>query len=171
VWTIDGLGADGPDPERREKVMLFGQFVGDWDILQDRILGADGTWITQRGELHWRWILGGRAVQDVWMMFDERKGRAIPIGTTVRLYDPKIDAWHSIWISSEQQSVRAFVARQIGEEIVLDGRSPEGHAVKWVFSEITPNSFRWRWEETRDDGKTWELREEMRIRRRETPDR
>jgi len=29
---IKGLGADGPDPKLKEKLMLFGQFVGDWEI-------------------------------------------------------------------------------------------------------------------------------------------
>jgi len=32
VPTIKGLGADGPDPRLKEKLMLFGQFVGDWHI-------------------------------------------------------------------------------------------------------------------------------------------
>jgi len=27
-----GLGANGIDPSLREKLMLFDQFVGDWDI-------------------------------------------------------------------------------------------------------------------------------------------
>jgi len=29
---ITGLEADGPAPELREELMLFGQFVGDWEI-------------------------------------------------------------------------------------------------------------------------------------------
>jgi len=52
------------------------------------------------------------------------------------------------------------------DEIVLEGRTAEGYPVKWVFSEITTDSFRWRSEETRDNGKTWTLKEEMEIRRR-----
>jgi hypothetical protein len=31
---IEGLAALAPDPEMRGKLMLFGQFVGDWDILE-----------------------------------------------------------------------------------------------------------------------------------------
>ena len=34
--VIKGLGADGPDPNMRQKLMLFGQFVGDWDIVEAR---------------------------------------------------------------------------------------------------------------------------------------
>ena len=168
--TIEGLQSEGPKPELEEKLMLFGQFVGDWDILEDRFYQSDGTRNLEqnltRGELHWGWILDGRATQDVWMSIDEKTHKAIPEGTTIRFYDPKIDAWHSVWISPTQGVVKTFLARQIGDEIVLEGRTTEGYPVKWIFSEITPNSFRWRSEETRDNGKTWTLREEMRIRRR-----
>ena len=163
---IEGLYAKGPMPEMREKLMLFGQFVGDWDILEDRYLQPDGTWAVSRGVLHWGWILDGRAVQDVWMSIDEKTGKTIAEGTTVRFYDQKIDAWHSVWISPTQRVVKTFVARQVGGEIVLEGRTAEGYPVKWIFSEITADSFRWRSEETRDNGKTWTLKEEMQIRRR-----
>jgi len=150
--------------------MLFGQFVGDWDILEDRFYPPDATRSLERnltrGELHWRWILDGRAVQDVWMSIDEKTGKAIPEGTTIRFYDQKLDAWHSIWISPTQGVVKTFVARQVGTEIVLEGRTHEGDPVKWIFSEITPSSFQWRSEESRDSGKTWILKEKMQIRKR-----
>lgn len=163
---IEGLHSDGPNPEMGKKLMLFGQFVGDWDILEDRNLLSDGTWNVTRGELHCGWILDGRAVQDVWMSIDESTNKTIPEGTTIRFYDAKIDAWHSVWISLIQGVVKTFVARQVGEEIVLEGRTSDGYPVKWIFSDITQDSFRWRSEETHDNGKTWVLREEMRIRRR-----
>src|SRR5437867_12361 len=95
VWTIKGLGADEPFPGLKEKLMLFGQFVGDWET-DARYPQPDGTDIKAKGEIHFGWILEGRAVQDVWMGRDQRTGRAVPAGTTLRYYDPKIDAWHSI---------------------------------------------------------------------------
>jgi hypothetical protein len=163
---IVGLGASGPRPELKEKLMLFGQFVGDWDIVEDRYLMEDGSWVTERGELHWRWILGGTAVQDVWMTIDETTGLATPDGTTVRFYDPKIDAWHSVWLSPKQGAVKSFIGRADGEEIILEGKTAQGFPVKWIFSEIKKDSFRWRSEESHDEGRSWFLREEMRIQRR-----
>jgi hypothetical protein len=133
------------------------------------LFAPDGTWTVSRGELHWRWILDGRAVQDVWMTTDEKTSRSVREGTTVRFYDQKIDAWHSVWISPAQGVVKTFVARQAGDEIVLEGKTAEEYLVKWIFSEITPDSFRWHSEESRDNGKSWTLREEMRIRRRREP--
>ena len=72
---INGLGAEGPTPGMEEELATFGQFVGDWEIVEDRYLEEDGSWTKQRGELHWGWILGGRALQDVWMSIDERTQR------------------------------------------------------------------------------------------------
>ena len=167
-WKIIGLEANQPFPGLKEKLALFGQFVGDWDILEDRYLQPDGTWAVSRGELHWRWILDGKAVQDVWSFTEQKTGNPIPEGTTVRFYDKKIDAWHSVWISPNQGVVKTFIARRVGEEIVLEGKSTDGHPVKWIFSEIRPDSFRWRSEETRDNGETWTMREEMRIRRKQS---
>ena len=49
MWTIEGLPAHGPAPEYKEKLELFGQFVGDWDILECKYLQDDGTWSNDRG--------------------------------------------------------------------------------------------------------------------------
>ena len=56
VWAIEGLPAEDPYPEYRVKLALFGQFVGDWDILENRALQDDGTWSKERGRIQWRWI-------------------------------------------------------------------------------------------------------------------
>ena len=164
-WRIEGLPANGPIPELAEKLSLFGQFVGDWDILECRYLEDDGTWSTSRGKVHWGWILEGRAIQDIWTTIDEETQRSVPIGTTLRFYDPKLDAWQSTWISPVQGVVRPFIGRLVGSEIVLEGRNTRGHPIRWVFSEITPNAFRWRGEELRNPPSGWVLYEEMRIRR------
>ena len=34
-WLIEGLAAEGPFPECADKLSLFGQFVGDWDIVEE----------------------------------------------------------------------------------------------------------------------------------------
>lgn len=162
---IKGLGADGPDPKMREKLMLFGQFVGDWDIVEARYPQSDGTEIMRKGEIHFGWILDGRAVQDVWMTYQENAPQVVPAGTTIRFYDPKIDAWHSIWIAPKDGVVQTFVARKVDDEIVLEGKTKEGYPEHWIFSDITPNSFRWRSVESHDNGKTWQLTEEMQVRR------
>jgi hypothetical protein len=166
TWQIIGLAADAPFPAQKEKLALFGQFIGDWAIVEARYPQAHGTPLTRRGEVHFGWILDGRAVQDVWMAYDNKEGRAVPIGTTIRFYDPKIDAWHSVWLNPVGSYLQQFLARKVGEEIVLEGKTVEdGFPERWIFSDITPDSFRWHAEETHDGGKTWILTEEMQIRR------
>ena len=86
-------------------------------------------------------------------------------GTTIRFYDPKIDAWRSTWLSPIKGLVRTFIAHKVNDEIVLESKTAEGYPEKWIFSQITPDSFRWHSEETHDDGRTWILTEEMQIRK------
>jgi hypothetical protein len=58
-WLIKGLRALGPDPNLKEKLMLFGQFVGDWNIVEAHYTQGDGTEVKMKGEVHFGWILGG----------------------------------------------------------------------------------------------------------------
>lgn len=162
---IRGLVSDGPYPEFEDKLMLFGQFVGDWDIVGVRSPSPSGVAFKEKGEVHFGWVLDGRAIQDVWMTYDAGSKRVIPVGTTVRVYDPSIDAWRSTWISALSSTVQTFIAQKVGEEIVLKSKTKEGYPERWVFSDIKPSSFRWHSEETHDGGKTWVLTEEMNIRR------
>jgi hypothetical protein len=162
-WLIKGLGANGPDPALKKKLMLFGRFVGDWDIVDARYLQADGTWVKMKGEVHFGWILGGTAIQDVWMGCMEGSKKMIMFGTTIRFYDSKIDAWRSTWLSPLKGLVQTFIGHEVNGEIVLEHKTAEGYPEKWIFSQITPRSFRWHSEETHDEGKTWLLTEEMHI--------
>lgn len=141
---------------------MFGQFIGGWS-LEARWFMPDGRTRSGKGEVHFGWILEGRAIQDV---FSTRKGRRlVPTGTTLRFFDPKVNAWHCVWISPRQGAVRTFVARRAGEEIVLEGHTSGGEAEQWIFSDITRVSFRWRaveWDKARNG---WRLTEKMEAKR------
>jgi hypothetical protein len=66
--------------------------------------------------------------------------------------------------------VRQFYSRQIGRardnDIVQLGKNDAGEAVRWSFTEIAPDSFRWTGERSRDDGKTWQLQADFHARRK-----
>lgn len=163
-WSLPGLGAAVPDPDLKEQLALFGQFVGDWDI--DRWgIEPDGSERRYPGRVYFRWILHGHAVQDIWSMFDEDPARERPIGTTIRFPNPGEETWTSVWIAPDRGLLRVFAARKVGEEVVLATRKDDGNPEHWIFSEITADAFRWRAEDSVDGGKTWKLTEEMRIRR------
>jgi hypothetical protein len=55
---------------------------------------------------------------------------------------------------------------QAGEDIVQLGTAPGGSKIRWSFSEITPDSFRWRGEVSSDGGATWRLNVEFLARRK-----
>lgn len=164
--ALTGLLAPGPAPGLEERLQLFGQFVGDWAILDQRFPLSDRRPERRRGEVHFRWVLGGRAVQDVWGPRDPRTGRFLPVGTTVRFYDAGIRGWRSVWISPYQAEVRAFVGRLVGPEIVLrEQHRSEARREHWIFSDIRPGSFRWRAEQRPAGGKGWVVVEEMQLAR------
>ena len=69
------------------------------------------------GELHVGWVLGGRAVQDVWIVPGRDVRGEIPAslafhGSAVRFYDPAIDAWRCTWIDPLMGRVRRFIGRR-----------------------------------------------------------
>lgn len=166
---LEGLVSKGPGPGLEDKLHLFGQFVGSWDLEVSQVK-PDGTRAVVPGEWHFAWALDGRAVQDVWIAPSRearRKDPSIPgeYGTTVRFYDPAIDAWRSTWIGPGRGVVLAFIGRLVRGEIVLEGRFEPGVTTRWVFFEIGPRSFRWRADESTDEGRTWKTLQEMRATR------
>ena len=69
-WALKGLVADGPPMDQESRLSLFGQFVGDW-VGEATFIKDDGTEIPGGwGEVHFAWVLGGSAIQDVWMADD-----------------------------------------------------------------------------------------------------
>jgi hypothetical protein len=166
---IDRLRAEGPRQELADQLDLFGRFVGAWDLeWHGRDLG--GSPIIVSGELHFGWILGGAAVQDVWRVpLDPVEGRHMRQfhGTTIRFYDPRIGAWRSTWIDPLNGRVRRFIGRAEGGMIVLDGLD-DNPKERWTFRDITPDSFLWQGESSTDGGRSWFIEDEMLARRRAT---
>ena len=140
--------------------MLFGRFVGSWKL---EWTGPHAE--TATGELLFGWVLGGRAVQDVWIV----PGRGQPgenqpplafHGSTIRFYDPAIDAWRSTWIEPINGRVRRFIGRPEGDDIILLSDEDQPW-LRWRFTEITPASFTWLGEISHDRGNSWFREETM----------
>ena len=148
------LETDGPYPELKDKSVLFGQFAGNWQYESQYFLPDGGT-ARAKGEIHFGWILGGTAIQDV--MTGVVQNPPPGFGTMVRFYDPNVDLWHCVWVAPLSCVIQTFTARKVGDEIILEGKNGAGFLERWIFSEITPESFQWRAVESRDDGQTWHL--------------
>lgn len=165
----EALFSASPHVEYAEKLSLFGQFIGSWDIDVIRHL-PDGNPKVVSGEWHFAWALEGRAIIDVWIA--PRRELRIPAihgvgeyGATLRFYDPDIDAWRSTWIGPTRHNVFPFIGRQVKDEIVMEGRFEEGILSRWIFSDIQPDAFKWRAIESNDEWVTHHLLQQIVARR------
>ena len=78
-------------------------------------------------------------------------------GTTIRVYDPTIDAWRIYWIDPARSSFRQQIGRPRGQDIVQEGKTEQGTLSRWSFTKITPNSFHWLGEQSTGDDDLWRL--------------
>jgi hypothetical protein len=158
----DILFASGPFVDYGEKGMLYAPLIGSWDIeatWHDR----DGKQKEAKGEWHFSWILGGRGIQDVLFVAGARPDQ---YGTTLRCYDPAMDAWQVTWMQPYGGEFVHLIGRKIGDRIVNESIGSANHRrARWSFTSITPDSFLWLGEVSADDGVTWFLEQEMRGRR------
>lgn len=163
---LDALGAAGPAEEHRAELMQFGRFVGSWDL---DVIYYDATGgITRRtlGEWHFGWALEGRAIEDVWIVppRGQRPAGCPPpgeYGVSLRFYDPRIAAWRSTWHGPVNGIVWPFLARALGDEMVLERTDDDGALVHWIFGDITSTSFHWRADRSLDGGATWHREQDM----------
>jgi hypothetical protein len=166
----EGLISTGPASEYREKLMLYGRFVGDW-VADCTDYADDGRTEHYRWDIRFAWVLEGRAVQDLWITPVRAGGKVgwrepgNRYSTTLRVYDPKIDAWHILWINPPSATIVRQLAREVGDQIIQTGDpNGDGTQSRWVYRDITSDSFRWCDEKT-TDGEIWTLVKEMHARR------
>lgn len=167
---LPGLTAQGRSPEIPEAMDVYGWLIGSWE-LDVRHYWADVSGRNLKGEVHFAWALEGRAVQDVWIMpsRSHRKGELDKscnmYGTTLRVWDAALQAWRVTWFNPVTGARCDLVGRWSGKDIVQVGALPNGTPIRWKFTEITPDSFRWTGEMLQADGQTWELQGDFRARR------
>lgn len=83
------LASDAPSVNRTKGLNLYGRLVGSW--LMDTVHHLDdGTTQESTGEIHFAWVLEGRAIQDVWIR-PIRPAPSTMYGATLRIFDPGID--------------------------------------------------------------------------------
>ena len=166
----DVLSSQGRSPEVPEAADAYGWLVGSWELEVLRYR-EDLSGQNVRGEAHFGWVLEGRAVQDVWIM-PQRSQRTASLGkernmygTTLRVWDAALQAWRVTWINPVTGVRDELIGQWHGKDVVQIGRHPDGTPIRWIFSEITPDSFHWTGEALQPDGKTWKLEGEFRARR------
>src|SRR5262245_4980263 len=99
VSSIPGvIISEGHSAELGSVPDLYSWLIGTWDAtIID--YGENGSKREQHGEWHFGWVLEGRAVQDVLVVpspdlrspSSPREGNRY--GTSIRVYDPTVEAW------------------------------------------------------------------------------
>jgi hypothetical protein len=165
------LAAPQRSPEIPESADVYGWLIGSWELDVLHYAAVDVAPLGIKGEVHFGWVLEGRAVQDVWIMprISERR-TGMPVannmyGTTLRVWDASIQGWRITWINPVTGHREEQVGRRVGKDIVQLGSRVNGVATRWRFTEITPESFHWIGESLNPDGMTWKLEGEFRARR------
>jgi catechol 2,3-dioxygenase-like lactoylglutathione lyase family enzyme len=125
----EALASDRPAADRADKMKLYGWLIGRWTMAARVHLDNGGTH-QGLGEIHFGWVLEGRAIQDVWIL------PGVFHGTTLRVYNPAIDAWHILWSDPLRQFYTRQIGRAQGRDIVQLGKNDAGDAVRWSFTEI-----------------------------------
>jgi hypothetical protein len=169
----EALTAPEPSLPRGGSRDLYDGLVGSWDAeVVDHL--PDGSDRRQSAEMHFAWVLEGRALQDLWIAPARRERQPLEktpapgnrYGTTLRVYDPKLDAWRITWINPVTGVETRLVGRRVGSQIIQTGSDADGRLVRWVFAELRRDFFHWRGETSVDGGGSWTCDTEFFARRR-----
>lgn len=153
------LVAPGPHPSLGAHAETYGRLIGGWTG-ERRAHRPDGAISSVAVEIDFAWVLGGRAVQDVWIT----AGHEL-FGTTLRVFDAKRETWRVLWWNPASGSRSELEGRRQGDDVVQLGAS-DGRPIRWTFSRIRPRSFAWHGHALADDGVTWQLESEFELSRR-----
>ncbi|MFZ0591210.1 MAG: hypothetical protein WAM39_12050 [Bryobacteraceae bacterium] len=165
------LAAPALSPEIHESADLYGWLVGSWDLDVVHYRGIEVAARDIKAEAHFGRVLEGRAIQDVWIMprpserVSEMDKTYNMYGTTLRVWDPAIEAWRITWINPVTGHREDQIGRRNGKDIVQIGARANGQPTRWSFTEITPDSFHWIGEALEPDGRTWKVEGEFRAKR------
>jgi len=166
---IESLVATGPHASLGAHADTYGRVIGSWTGELSRF--KDGKSIASASvEVHFAWVLEGRAIQDVWITptrTDRHSSGETGLnwyGSTLRVFEPATGAWNATWIDARSQLRIELVGHRQGDDIVQIG-TRGGRPIRWVFSEITAASFTWRGHILSVDGVTWTPEVEMKFRR------
>ena len=162
---INVLGSPHPNPALGDEAETFDRLVGTWDA-DFSFHREDGTVYHKKGELHFGWVMDGRAIQDLWIGYPTDGQQEHSMGTTFRFFDTKLKQWRIMFINPKSNYVVTAQGGREGDRIVLRGADTDGLPLRWTFSEITPDSFHWQGEKSHDSGKTWKIEEDHHMKRR-----
>lgn len=83
-------------------------------------------------------------VQDVLTyLLHASAGPARGIGTSLRFFDRRAGKWEVIWLGAVTGITVVLWGGPVGEEIWLEGPDPDGTLNRWMFTDVSADSFTW----------------------------
>ena len=169
----EALSARGPHPSLGAHADTYARLIGSWtgEVHNHMVPGPPAV---ASVEVHFAWVLDGRAVQDTWITpsrADRAAGRDAALhwfGTTLRVFEPATESWRALWWDPEAGFRIELEGRRVGDDIVQLGTRGD-RIIRWAFTRITAGALLWQGHVLESDGVTWRLEVEVRLRR--SPDR
>jgi hypothetical protein len=146
----------------------FDFLVGEWRVHHRRISAVSKKWVEFEGTCSHRLLMDGSAnIEEHALNNPEGVYRAVGL----RSYDKKADRWSIWWLDGRYPEgpigppVQGRFENGVGtfySDYEQDGKPMR---VRFVWSDITPTSARWKQASSADGGKTWETNWFMEFRR------
>ncbi len=141
------LAADQPIPCSAPESNQFDFWVGEWEL----------TWADSgRGRNSITKELGGCVIKESFSSSD-----ATPlVGLSVSVFVPNTGKWHQTWVDNQGSYLDFSGGFEDGKMILSRTARPKGKPAfqqRMVWFEIQPNSIKWNWERSDDNGKTWSI--------------
>ncbi len=148
----------GVDPKAPPEMMQFNFLNGEFDA-EFSAVGPNGNVVKSKGRWSGRYTLSGHAFEDDWLSLGGSNR-----GTTWRTYDPVKKRWSCIWLQTGTDTPAGWTSGYFhggmeGDDMVLyfDTEDTNGpFKARVVFYDIHDNGFRWRFDRSDDQGKTWQ---------------
>ncbi|WP_394822634.1 DUF1579 family protein [Pendulispora albinea] len=152
-------------PERHQ----FDFWIGEWDVVMRSHPGDDLTkeWVTSHGINRIRKRFDGCVIEEVFTSSDGPDGPWN--GISISQWVPRENTWRQTWTDNQGSYLLHYGGMEDGKMILYSPpRTRDGVTTqkRMVFFDIAKDSMNWRWEGTKDGGRTWTSEITMRYARR-----
>jgi hypothetical protein len=138
-----------------EKQLDF--WVGEWSVTETtpNAKNPPGTNVIRK-------MYGGKVVHENFKMGPFE-------GQSWSVFNAKEKSWSQTWVDNNGGYI-AMASTKVGGNLAIQTLKKAATplaASRMVFADVKPNSFTWRWEATKDGGKTWTLAWRLAYKRKE----
>jgi len=122
-------------------------WVGEWSVTDTtpKAKSSTGTNVIQK-------LYGGKVIHESFKMGTFE-------GQSWSAYNPKLKVWQQTWVDNSGGYIAMTGQVMKGNMVIQTLKRATAPLVanRMVFTDVKPDSFNWRWEATKDGGKTWQL--------------